>query len=312
MYIIYKTTNIINNKIYIGIHKTENKNDTYLGSGLFLKKAIKKYGKENFTREILFEFTNDEEQLAWDKEREIVNKDFVLRKDTYNLSIGGYKMSVLVGELNPFYGKKHSDEFKQKMSKIKKGTILSKEHKEKISMSSKKMWEDEEFKIRFITNRTGKKKIYTEEGLKRLKEKLKDRVLSEETRKKISDSRKRMFEEMTEEERKILYDKVYTEETRKKISDSQKGKKKDWVANKINRNPDKIRKTAEKHRGMKRTEETKKRISESKKGKEGFFRNKFCVYNPQSLERLWLNEGDEIPPNFIKGTGLKRKRRKQG
>jgi len=48
-YIVYKTTNLINKKIYIGIHSTENINDGYLGSGTALKRAIAKHGKENFS-----------------------------------------------------------------------------------------------------------------------------------------------------------------------------------------------------------------------------------------------------------------------
>jgi hypothetical protein len=86
-YIIYKTTNNINNKIYIGKHQTNNLDDGYLGSGKYLKNAIKKYGKENFTREILHYCTSLEELN--EKEAEIVNASFVLRDDTYNLALGG-------------------------------------------------------------------------------------------------------------------------------------------------------------------------------------------------------------------------------
>lgn len=54
-YTIYKTTNIKNGKYYIGKHQTENENDSYLGSGIALKKAIKKFGKNSFIKEILYD-----------------------------------------------------------------------------------------------------------------------------------------------------------------------------------------------------------------------------------------------------------------
>lgn len=87
LYLIYKTTNLINNKIYIGKHKTDNIDDDYLGSGTYFNNAVKKYGRENFQREILFECKSEEEMNQ--KEFEIVNQDFVNRSDTYNLKVGG-------------------------------------------------------------------------------------------------------------------------------------------------------------------------------------------------------------------------------
>lgn len=86
-YIIYKITNKINNKIYVGCHITENINDNYFGSGTRIKRAIKKYGKENFQKEILFVYNNKEDML--NKEAEIVNNIFIKQPNTYNIIVGG-------------------------------------------------------------------------------------------------------------------------------------------------------------------------------------------------------------------------------
>jgi len=85
-YILYKITNKINSKLYVGCHKTENIEDGYMGSGLLLKRAIKKHGIENFIKDVLFECSSEEEMYK--KEAEIVNEDF-LKKNVYNLKEGG-------------------------------------------------------------------------------------------------------------------------------------------------------------------------------------------------------------------------------
>ena len=87
-YTIYKTTNNINGKIYIGSHKTKNLDDNYLGSGKYLLRAIEKHGVENFTKEILFVFDNPEDMYA--KEAELVDDGFLSEANTYNLKKGGF------------------------------------------------------------------------------------------------------------------------------------------------------------------------------------------------------------------------------
>lgn len=83
VYTIYKITNIINNKYYIGMHQTENINDNYMGSGKLIKRAIQKYGIENFKKEILYIFDNEKDMK--NKEKELI----VLDEMSYNLCDGG-------------------------------------------------------------------------------------------------------------------------------------------------------------------------------------------------------------------------------
>lgn len=87
LYTVYKITNQINGKIYIGCHKTNDLNDNYMGSGKYLIRAQKKYGLDNFTKEILFVFDNPDDM--YNKEAEIVNADFLAEENTYNLKLGG-------------------------------------------------------------------------------------------------------------------------------------------------------------------------------------------------------------------------------
>ena len=87
-YTIYKTTNLINGMIYIGQHQTENLDDDYYGSGVALHEAIKEFGSQNFSKEILFVF--DDFESMDKKERELVTQEFVDRPDTYNMVPGGF------------------------------------------------------------------------------------------------------------------------------------------------------------------------------------------------------------------------------
>lgn len=106
-YIVYQTINKINNKIYIGVHRTEDPYifDGYLGHGAYADKpytynkakchlhnAIQKYGPKNFYRKTLKVF--DSSDLAFALEEELVNLDFIKRDDTYNMTVGGYRPPI--------------------------------------------------------------------------------------------------------------------------------------------------------------------------------------------------------------------------
>lgn len=84
---VYKTTNLIDGKIYIGKHSTRNIDDGYMGSGLMLRRAIEKYGIENFSKEILRTFESSKD--AFDYEQSIVTEKFLKEENTYNIKIGG-------------------------------------------------------------------------------------------------------------------------------------------------------------------------------------------------------------------------------
>ena len=84
---IYKTTNLINEKYYVGMHSTDDLNDGYIGSGKYLSRSIKKYGINNFKFEIL-EFLPNRELLK-EREKKLVNENFINNNLCMNLKTGG-------------------------------------------------------------------------------------------------------------------------------------------------------------------------------------------------------------------------------
>lgn len=102
-YIVYQTTNLINNKIYIGVHKTidPNKFDGYIGNGCYITRpstykspktafqyALNKHGVKNFKRIVLYVY--DTAQEAYTKESQIVDDAFVAQDTNYNMALGGF------------------------------------------------------------------------------------------------------------------------------------------------------------------------------------------------------------------------------
>ena len=120
---IYKVTNLINNHFYIGQHQTKNLDDDYLGSGKLIRGAIKKFGRENFIKEILFVFDTKEEMNS--KEKELVNLQLVENKTCYNMALGGTGGPIGLGS-------KRSDESRKLMSDVRLGMKFTEKHKEKF------------------------------------------------------------------------------------------------------------------------------------------------------------------------------------
>lgn len=232
--IIYKTTNLINQKIYVG--KDTHNNPNYYGSGKRLKLAIQKYGLENFKKEIIevcdtLEELNTREKF-WIKELNAINEG-------YNISLGGDGGDTISN--NP-----RKKEIGKKISESNKGRSIgktnSKETREKISKA---------LKGKFLGNKNPNYgKNHTDEAKDKIRKKALGRVVSDETRKKLSikNKGKKGF--------------VWTDEMRQKLSESRK-----------NNNPFKgkthtpeVRARLSEINKKPKSEEHKRKISETLKG----------------------------------------------
>tara|TARA_R110000803_G_scaffold44486_4_gene94148 strand:+ start:932 stop:1888 length:957 start_codon:yes stop_codon:yes gene_type:complete len=131
----YSITCLVNGKIYVGRHSTNNIDDGYMGSGKLLKRAMKKYGEEKFIKIILAFYESIEDCVK--AEIQIVTQDFASRSNTYNIVVGGdnprmygkdnpswkggiSKLPYIKkgkadqsGENNPMYGKTHTKEVRE-------------------------------------------------------------------------------------------------------------------------------------------------------------------------------------------------------
>jgi hypothetical protein len=214
-YTVYQVKNLVNNKIYIGCHKTEDPYDDYLGSGKLLNRSIKKYGVRNFKKEVLYIFDNPDEM--YQKEKELVDNHFTLREDTYNIKVGGNGGWDHIDNKglwqDPEYRKKTIDNMKKSRSKseyienrssitkrifqnpeirrrhsdsIKKVWDNPEQHK-KQSVTMKKVWEDLELRKR--QSDTQKSLCNDPEHLKKKSNIMKDKWQDPEYRKKQSEAR---------------------------------------------------------------------------------------------------------------------------
>jgi len=181
-YYVYKTTNLITSKTYIGKHVSIKENDDYIGSGKLLWRSINKHGIENFKKEII-EYCNNHDIL---KEREIfwIENENSLYPNGYNIAKGGeggdlytnnpdielikeklrqngYNQSLEHRKAftKSRLGKSHTAESKKQISESKKGVKFSDEHRKNISEACKKYMKD--------IPRYNQRKVncYTKEGI---------------------------------------------------------------------------------------------------------------------------------------------------
>jgi group I intron endonuclease len=263
MNFVYLTTNLINGKQYVGSHEG-NENDNYLGSGKpALSNAIKKYGKENFSRDIL-EICDPSLNLLL--EEKYIKKFNTLVPNGYNISP--------TGGLNG--GGHHSEESKRKISKssigkppTRKGVKLSKETKEKLRISHLGKNHSEESKKKISESKLGQ--ISPRKGV----------ILSKETRKKISEAKKgKSWGHHSEESKKKMSEAKKgipkTSEHKKKISEAKKGSSTKW-------------------KGQHHSEESKKKMSEAKKGKNKGSNNPMYARSPYDIwvEKYGKEEADK-------------------
>lgn len=310
---IYLTTNLVNGKIYVGKHEIlENKklNATYIGSGRLFKRALKKYGEENFKRKILRLCYTLHELRIWEHVYIVKYKSYV-RSIGYNIAKG----DVNTSEYNPaklpevrkkmsesatircsteeykksvsdrMKGKKHNEDFKRKVSLKLKGRILTEEHKKKISDSNKGKKKSKEAVQKMRKSLIEKGYKHTEEWGKIHSEMMSGanhpmfgKHLTEETKQRIS---------------KKLRGKKATEETKRKLSESRK-KEKHWNFGK-HWNEEVKKKISDANRGKKRNDEQKKFMSCRMKGKNNpMYGTRFLWIN-NGVKNKRHNIGEEIP-----------------
>jgi group I intron endonuclease len=181
---IYKTTNLINGKIYIG--QTHYDRHDYFGSGVLLKEAIEKYGVDNFVKEYIDEASSQEEldakEMFWIKELNSQNREI-----GYNIADGGWNYFTM------------SDEVKEKISNtlkgkyvgnaaFRKGIPLSEEHKNLLSVAMTGRKLSQETKDKLSNAHKGKK--LSQKTKDKLSNAHKGKKLSEEHKKKISEGGK--------------------------------------------------------------------------------------------------------------------------
>lgn len=140
---VYKITNNITGKIYVGKREKPFLDCNYWGSGKHISNSIKKYGVDNFSRDVLGWYC-DKQSLCEAEQRFIKELNATDPSIGYNIADGGQGGSgkhsdewkkAHSGSGNGRYGRPVSDDTRAKISKANKGKVRSQEVKDKMSAS---------------------------------------------------------------------------------------------------------------------------------------------------------------------------------
>lgn len=244
--IIYKTTNLVNGKIYIGQDKYNN--PRYLGSGKILHLAIKKYGTENFIKEIIEECESKEHL----NEREMYWINFHNSTDRnigYNIALGGDGGDTISNHPD-------KDLIKQKHSEWMQ---------ENNPTRGRKKTEDEieRWKESYVGNYRGKNNPNF------------GRKMSKSSKDKMSKARKQWWDNLTDDERTEFGKKISEANTGKpgnKWTDEQKKAHSEWMKQnnpmKGKTHTDEVKQRISEANKKPKSEETKRKLSEANKGKK--------------------------------------------
>jgi group I intron endonuclease len=231
--IIYKTTNKLNGKIYVGFDSLNRPIEKYAGSGLLIKKAIEKYGLRNFEKEIL-EHVSEEN---WQEREQYWIEKLNAQENGYNITPGGMGGDTLSNH-------PELDQIRKKLSEKNSGRIFTEERNQKISHALKNRPFSEEHKKAISENHhdvSGENnpmygKNHKEESRKKMSEKHSGKVLTEEHKRKVGEaSRGKTYEErygnekakeLREKRRLALKGKPKSEEAKLRMSIAAKNRKK--------------------------------------------------------------------------------------
>ena len=204
---VYETRNLITNNKYIGYcSKEPNKSKSYLGSGKILNAAIKKYGKENFSKTILKEFDTETDARLY--EEYLIDKyDAINSSDYYNLTKGGYG-----GWSDAAITSRSSDKTKNKIRNTLKGRKRPKEIGEKAGLKLKGRKQTPEI---IEKRRKGQLNYYKnadktelEERYKKISIALSGKSKSEESKDKLGKLNAKYSDETVLEIKKMINDNV--------------------------------------------------------------------------------------------------------